>query len=588
MGQKKSKVCAGSLIIFMTELFLLSSLGLAREDRITDPPSSHRHVDGVKAAIMDPYPDVLVELMGFEVPVKALEQIEETESAITSRLLELLADPDPVFREAAIKALGWIGRPQAQIAKHAGTLLHDPYPPVVVGALWSLGRIGVYVAPYLEEIKKYLYSPHEAKIRLAAIRAIATIAEEKIPSLNRSAYEFEVSHQLEDPDLDIVWETARTMVRIGTFTTKDLPGLMQGLQTDDWDTGKAAVAILANMGEGGKPYIPKLRLWLQHSKPQIRLAAARAIGQLGTVALDALPQLLVALQDSHASVRAEAALAIGKVGYALQPHLPLLISKLDDYDLNVRLAVAQTFANLDAATVKTALPSLLSMLQNANSRTREAAAVAIGHLGPVANEFTEQLAALAEDSALEVRAAAAFALSRVDPPCGTALAPLLYLLDNANQHVSWAAAKALTRCGPLPDLERDVAVWSFIVQTLLDPRRLAVLRFLAHYIGGGVRETEVLLAWVGHPAVYPNNLSRAETLDALIILLDAGQRTKPIEVLALFREEVAKQSAIIVDQIQWNRSDIPFLKEIASSFGDTAAGLASQRILDRFYSSSEQ
>lgn len=555
------------LVVFL----LIPSLGMGNIERGEDVRPPQSSLDGIKAALKDDNPDVLVAIVTFSVSTKAIESIKENGSDIVARLEGLLTDDDPVTREAAIKALGWIGQPCEQIATSAAKLLHDEYPPVVIGAIWTLGRIGKCGNPYAKIVLTFLDPQYDKKTRLAAIRAMATIGQPEL-------HDDQIGLLLEDPDWDITWETANTLVKIGTFKSAQIVNL----ETNDWRTTRLSIAVLANMGPEAKPYIPQLSNLLKDASARIRFAAARALGQLGIVARDAVPQLITALEDPRVSVRTEAARAIMEVGTDLEPYLPIFITKLDDYHGSVRLAMAGAFAKVNENAARAALPNLLSMLKNPKPQTRSASARAIGYLGSVAKDHTSHVAELVKDSSTQVLEDVAFALGRIDPSCPTALSPLFYLLDNAEPSVHRAAAEAIAQCAPLLDTtHREVSVWSLIAMAHADPRRTGTLRFLAHLVGAGAKEAETLLTWLGNPIVYPEGLSRADAVQALLVLEDAWQRTRNFgKHFKRFRTEINETVGLIFDQVQWNRSDAPSLKAIASKA--TPAGLAAQRVLDTF------
>ena len=91
------------------------------------------------------------------------------------------------------------------------------------------------------------------------------------------------------------------------------------------------------------------------------------------------------------------------------------------------------------------VPKLIAALKDADPQAREAAAQALGRLGPAAEPAVEPLVAAFSDDDLYLRGAAAVALGKI----GSAAVPaLVKALADPSAEVRWSAAIALGRVGP--------------------------------------------------------------------------------------------------------------------------------------------
>jgi CubicO group peptidase (beta-lactamase class C family) len=91
------------------------------------------------------------------------------------------------------------------------------------------------------------------------------------------------------------------------------------------------------------------------------------------------------------------------------------------------------------------VPKLVAALKDADPLAREAAAQALGRIGPAAEAAVEPLVAAFSDEDLHLRGAAAVALGRI----GSAAVPtLVRALEDPSAEVRWSAAIALGRVGP--------------------------------------------------------------------------------------------------------------------------------------------
>jgi hypothetical protein len=114
-----------------------------------------------------------------------------------------------------------------------------------------------------------------------------------------------------------------------TFETKAVPRLLAALKGDDLDMAKASALALGNIGQ--KDTVPTLVDVMEHGKPELRPAAAKALGVVGALHGDftIVDPLLETLKTDDVALKTEVAWALGKLPdrkayeplYALQKSL---------------------------------------------------------------------------------------------------------------------------------------------------------------------------------------------------------------------------------------------------------------------------
>jgi HEAT repeat protein len=108
-------------------------------------------------------------------------------------------------------------------------------------------------------------------------------------------------------------------------------------------------------------------------------------------------------------VRSSAAYAVGSIGAEAKTALPQLVSLLQDSNAEVRSSAAYALGDI-GAEAKTALPQLVSLLQDSNADVGRSAAEALASLGAEAKTVLPQLVPLLQDSNEDVNTNAADAL----------------------------------------------------------------------------------------------------------------------------------------------------------------------------------
>ena len=197
-----------------------------------------------------------------------VEVSPETPAVVSTRLSELLADPDPEVRRTAAEGLGKIGHPTASPELIAA--LADRDPKVRAAAALALGRVGdgKSGAALVEHL-----SDSSESVRAASALALGELG-------SSVAHEEQIRHALHHPEVSTRLAASRALLSLETVS-----------------------------------FSVDLVSALKDSNAQVRQGVAAVLSETGD--MRSLPSLVRLLQnDGDAGVRAEAAFRLGKVGDA--------------------------------------------------------------------------------------------------------------------------------------------------------------------------------------------------------------------------------------------------------------------------------
>jgi HEAT repeat protein len=206
------------------------------------------------------------------------------------------------------------------------------------------------------------------------------------------------------------------------FLVKMTPEVVTNLTNDRYQVRLAATQVLESRGPQARPVAGSVVSRLGDPNLFVRWAAARILGRLSkpTIngAVDGLAKLLC---DEDLSVRIAAANAIEALGIEARGAAPALLKVVNRGDADFREAAARAlgvvgpYADTPPLTGENRaaliVPALAKELSNPDARVRRAAAQALGRFGADAEKYAakELKAALADEDA-EVRRNATEAL----------------------------------------------------------------------------------------------------------------------------------------------------------------------------------
>jgi HEAT repeat protein len=159
---------------------------------------------------------------------------------------------------------------------------------------------------------------------------------------------------------------------------------------------------------------------------------------------DPLPDLIRALRGKAPVDRVRAAKDLGRLGWLARDAMPALVAALKDDDAKVREAAAQAVGQMGPD----ALPALSAMLGHHDKYVRRNAVWAMGKLGPAARTALRDLCHALKDSDPRTASGAAQALGNMGADAAEAVAPLAEAMRGTNIVLCRLAAKALSQIGP--------------------------------------------------------------------------------------------------------------------------------------------
>ncbi len=211
-----------------------------------------------------------------------------------------------------------------------------------------------------------------------------------------------------------------------------------------------AVLRLGKLGRRGRSAVPALLEVARDKNLTVGAAAFYALAQVGPDDARVLAALSGALSDTRWQVRASAAKGLALLGPRAKTAAAALITALADRNIEVRCRAIAALGNIGAASPLT-VPALRTALKETGVkdawRVRQAAAAALGAIGPRASDSTDALGRAVDDAHGGVRTAALGALRRI----GRDAVPTFEdLLNHHKAKVRRAAVSELVKVRPKP------------------------------------------------------------------------------------------------------------------------------------------
>ncbi|MCH7689170.1 MAG: HEAT repeat domain-containing protein, partial [Planctomycetes bacterium] len=200
------------------------------------------------------------------------------------------------------------------------------------------------------------------------------------------------------------------------------------LKSDDPKVHASAARALGEMGPKYKSAVSAL---IEALKTSQSTSAAYALGEMGPKAKSAVPALREMLKSNRPRVRDDAARALRKIGADPRfvpdwSDVPRLIDELFDLRLSgdaLRLLVVS--GSLQEFRSESDLQSIRETLDHSESRTRMAAAWALGKIGIQSKPAVPKLLDLLRDEDQLVGVEAAQALKKIEPEAFQKVIPSL-------------------------------------------------------------------------------------------------------------------------------------------------------------------
>jgi HEAT repeat protein len=285
------------------------------------------------------------------------------------------------------------------------------------------------------------------------------------PAARRAAPALVEALANQDPGVRVA--AARALCRTG-YERPEAPVavLCESLRSGSAKVRRGAASSLTEWGPRAAAAVPTLAERLRDGREDrvVQHCCLRSLRAIGPDSNPALPVLLEILRAGESRSRELAAEAVGAIGAGAKSAAPALVAAIRDDDPGVRVAVARALWRVDGSRVEESVAAFVEVLggrakggpgERISSRASEAAAAALGEVGPPARGAEQVLIeALCNDDA-GVRIAAALALWLVDGgraeelrPTEEVLTVLSGALKSQDKAARVAGASALDEIGP--------------------------------------------------------------------------------------------------------------------------------------------
>lgn len=224
-------------------------------------------------------------------------------------LIELLQTPVGAAGSAHVRwtAAELLGKIQPEAVSAIPALieaLKESDPHVRIVAVTSLGTMTSRPA----EIVPALISMLNGPARLSAIRALSRFRHGASPAIKPLLELFQ-----KDSDVEVRWNAARTLGKMGPVAKETIPQMIVGLEDKEDLIREHAAEALGDIGPEAHAGVPALTHALKDQVMKVRRDAARSLGLIGPAAKPALPALRECLKDAETQVREVAAKSMKKI-----------------------------------------------------------------------------------------------------------------------------------------------------------------------------------------------------------------------------------------------------------------------------------
>jgi HEAT repeat protein len=343
-------------------------------------------------SLKDPDPEV------FQAASFALRLLRDDDRPVVAALKPFLKDEEPNVRRAVVGALARRGREGAPLLAPA---VDDAEPAVRREAVRSIEEVlqrepaaGPDLLPALARATK----DKETAIRLMAVEALPRCGKAAVPALLGA---------LKDEDGSVRCFAVEGLGSVKPPAQDVLPGVVGLLKDDSVAVRGSAVRTLGTLG---KPAVEPLVTALKDKDSRVQSGALQALGHLGADARTAVPALKeFATGTEKATVRAQALEALARItadGPALYEEM------LRATDSFVRRECLLHLSR-ERKVNKTAVPALVTALEDKEPAVRSLAAQVLAKIGPDARDAVEALTKAAKDSDPHVQSSAERALAKV-------------------------------------------------------------------------------------------------------------------------------------------------------------------------------
>jgi HEAT repeat protein len=218
---------------------------------------------------------------------------------------------------------------------------------------------------------------------------------------------------LKDRERRLRQDALNALGKIGAGAAAAVPALVEILRDKDQEDRAQALLTLLMIGPAARASLPAIREMFTAKDKKFRTLAAATAWRVGNDT-KGRELLLEALRGKDATMRESAVALLGEVGPAAKDTIPQLRTLLRDPDSLIRFYAAHSLWRI--AKDEAAIPILIDLLQDKNTRVRRWSATELGDIGPAAKKAVSALEQACRDDDDEyVQRFAAEALQKIVP-----------------------------------------------------------------------------------------------------------------------------------------------------------------------------
>ena len=191
--------------------------------------------------------------------------------------------------------------------------------------------------------------------------------------------------------------------------------LAEALKSPNGQVRELAVVALTDLGVSPSKRVALLKEALRDPYSRVRRRATRALGDFGIHGQTALVQITSGLRDPDPSVRRDSAGTLGRFGPVAGPAVPGLVNMLLETETRTRVVAATALKLIGRA----AIPGLMLGLEHSNAELRGRCATLLGQIAPHDHHVAQALRIVVADSDADVRRRAGEALIQTPVPMAT-------------------------------------------------------------------------------------------------------------------------------------------------------------------------
>jgi len=328
--------------------------------------------------------------------VRALAKVVPNSPSVRRRLAQLLSDSaNPKVVDATVTALAGFGDDAIPLVQ---PMLNAANPEIVARGLRVCKGLGLAARPLIPELVRLLprvtlgdsatevlaalghpaVSPlvealRNGQLRPAAARALVRLGPEAV---------MELRNALHDDDWQLRTTAMLALGDIGAPAASAVKDMVEALRSPDRFHPEEVLTALARMGPPAAPALPAIVPYLRATTESLRVAAVNAVAAIGPAGL---PQLGVALGTSDTNLRSLILEAMARQPPSPAMPLDALTRCYPQATSNQRQQIFSIIANLGPQGAS-ALPLLITGINDNELFVRVAAAKVLGQLGPAAKK----------------------------------------------------------------------------------------------------------------------------------------------------------------------------------------------------------